>query len=175
MQANFGFLYANVRDEFPFWELTGLVLKFLLAAIPVFANERTLRVKKTSFDTANDFAASRNCGYGSNFRRRLTHRHHHRPSVQEIAAQRAVLHRRRHHLRFRHHQRQRVERRGRVQRSEKTGVAGVPSLSASPPSSAPPPSRITPANSNPANPRTTSTTTTTPRSPTARWTPTRSG
>ena len=55
VQANFGFLYTNVRDEFPFWELTGLVLKFLLAAIPVFANERTLRVKKTSFDTASDF------------------------------------------------------------------------------------------------------------------------
>ena len=55
VQANFGFLYTNVRDEFPFWELTGLVLKFLLAAIPVFANERTLRVKKTSFDTTSDF------------------------------------------------------------------------------------------------------------------------
>ena len=55
VQANFGFLYTNVRDEFPFWELTGLVLKFLLAAIPVFANERTLRVKKTSFDTSSDF------------------------------------------------------------------------------------------------------------------------
>jgi len=55
VQANFGFLFSNVRDEFPYWELTGLVLKFLLAAIPVFANERTLRMKKTSYDTSSDF------------------------------------------------------------------------------------------------------------------------
>jgi predicted outer membrane repeat protein len=55
VQANFGFLYTNVRTELPFWELTGLFLKFVLAATPVFANERILRMKRSSFDTSSEF------------------------------------------------------------------------------------------------------------------------
>ena len=55
VQANFGFLYNTVREEVPFWELTGLFLKFMLAAIPVFANERLLRMKASAFDTTSDF------------------------------------------------------------------------------------------------------------------------
>ena len=52
---NFGFLYTTVREELPFWELTGLFLKFMLAAIPVFANERMLRGKRSVLDTTSDF------------------------------------------------------------------------------------------------------------------------
>jgi len=55
VEANFGFLYTTVRKELPFWELTGLFLKFVLAATPVFANERVLRMHSTGFDTASDF------------------------------------------------------------------------------------------------------------------------
>jgi len=55
VEANFGFLYNNVRKELPFWELTGLFLKFMLAATPVFANERILRMKYSTYDTSNDF------------------------------------------------------------------------------------------------------------------------
>ena len=55
VEANFGFLYKNLREQVPFWELTGLFLKFLLAAIPVFANERLLRSKSSGFDTSSEF------------------------------------------------------------------------------------------------------------------------
>jgi hypothetical protein len=36
-KARFGFLYAMYRPEFVVWELAGLLTKFTLAAIPVFA------------------------------------------------------------------------------------------------------------------------------------------
>lgn len=55
VEHNFGFLYVNVREQLPFWELTGLFLKFVLAAVPVFANDRLLRAKKSALDTASDF------------------------------------------------------------------------------------------------------------------------
>ena len=55
VEANFGFLYKNLREQVPFWELTGLFLKFLLAAIPVFANERLLRSKSSGYDTSSEF------------------------------------------------------------------------------------------------------------------------
>ena len=55
VEANFGFLYNTVRKELPFWELTGLFLKFVLAATPVFANERVLRMHSSGFDTTSDF------------------------------------------------------------------------------------------------------------------------
>lgn len=42
-KAKFGFLYGMYRREFVAWELVGLLTKFVLAAIPVFATERNLR------------------------------------------------------------------------------------------------------------------------------------
>ena len=41
--AKFGFLYGMYRPRYVAWELTGLLTKFVLAAIPVFATERNLR------------------------------------------------------------------------------------------------------------------------------------
>ena len=42
-KQKYGFLYAAYKPSFVAWELTGLITKCFLAAVPVFATESTLR------------------------------------------------------------------------------------------------------------------------------------
>ena len=55
-RAKFGFLYKMYKPSFAAWELAGMLTKFTLAAVPVFATESRLR-GRASDDAALDYGA----------------------------------------------------------------------------------------------------------------------
>jgi hypothetical protein len=63
-QAKFGFLYKMYKPSFVAWELTGILTKLTLAAIPVFATERRLRgreIDETAFDYGSGIGFATAC------------------------------------------------------------------------------------------------------------------
>ena len=64
-KQKYGFLYAAYKPSFVAWELTGLITKCFLAAVPVFATESTLR--GGSNEEGNKGSGSFDVGAGGGF------------------------------------------------------------------------------------------------------------